>query len=201
MPRDSNHTILTITRRRSTRLFNDKNVSKKDILTVLQAANQAPSAHNRQPWHFFVVSETLKNELSSLANTLAVEFPKPYSTLLRLASRSVTSAPVVVIVTNTGDLVQHGSELFKVDGYHADFFRTMEVQSSAAAVQNLLLAATSLGLSCVWLGIFCLIKDEVLSFLKVRDGEFMAIVPLGYSARQNAAPRKKTLDATVTYFE
>lgn len=77
----------------------------------------------------------------------------------------------------------------------------MEVQSSEAAVQNLLLAASSLGLSCVWLGIFCLIKDNVLSLLKVQNGEFMAIVPLGYSARQNTAPRKKTLDATVTYFE
>ncbi|RQW83095.1 MAG: nitroreductase family protein [Geobacter sp.] len=198
---ENNHTIYTIARRRSTRLFNDKEVSKKDILMVLEAANQAPSAHNRQPWRFSVVGETLKNDLASLANTLAVKFPKPYSTLLRLASRSVSSAPVVVIVTNTGDLVQHGSELFEADGQHAAFFRTMEVQSSAAAVQNLLLATTSLGLSCVWLGIFCLIKEDVLSLLNMRDADFMAVIPLGYSTRQSSSPRKKSLDATVTYFE
>ena len=40
-----------------------------------------------------------------------------------------------------------------------DFFRTMEIQSSAAAVENILLAAASLGLGTVWLGILYLIKD------------------------------------------
>jgi nitroreductase len=43
-----------------------------------------------------------------------------------------------------------------------DFFRTMEIQSSAAAVENLLLAATSLGIGSVWLGILFLMKQEVL---------------------------------------
>jgi len=55
-----------------------------------------------------------------------------------------------------------------------DFFRTMEIQSSAAAVQNLLLAATSLGLGTVWLGILYLIKDDLLPFFGEPKGEFMA---------------------------
>lgn len=90
-------------------------MSKKDILTVLRAANQAPSANNRQPWRFIVVSGPLKNELTSLANTRPVRFSKPYSVLLRLASRSVSSAPVVVVVVITGDLVKYGLELSEAD--------------------------------------------------------------------------------------
>ena len=65
---------------------------------------------------------------------------------------------------NTGSLINHGSELFRIGQKRSfDFFRTMEIQSSAAAVENLLLAATSLGLGSVWLGILYLIKDEVLA--------------------------------------
>jgi nitroreductase len=80
-----------------------------------------------------------------------------------------------------------------------DFFRTMEIQSSAAAVENLLLAATSLGISSVWLGVLFLIKDEVLSLLEEPEGEFMAVVPLGYSKKMNVKPPKKSLDIKVNY--
>ena len=52
-----------------------------------------------------------------------------------MAARSIVSAPVVVGVANTGELIRHGADLFKVDREAArDFFRTMEIQSSAAAV-------------------------------------------------------------------
>jgi len=81
----------------------------------------------------------------------AGSFPRPASVLLRMAARTIASAPVVIAVANTGELIRHGGELFKIreEGI-LDFFRTMEIQSSAAAVENLLLAAASLGLASVW---------------------------------------------------
>ncbi len=82
-----------------------------------------------------------------------------------------------------------------------DFFRTMEIQSSAAAVQNLLLAATSIGLATVWLGILYLIKDEVLQFLGEPKGEFMAVVPVGYAATSNQGPRKEPLEMKARYLD
>ena len=74
----------------------------------------------------------------------AGEFPRPALTLLRIGGSKYREAlPVVIAAANTGHLIEHGTELFKVDKEMAhDFFRTMEIQSSAAAVQNLLLAAT-----------------------------------------------------------
>ena len=68
----------------------------------------------------------------------------------------------------------------------------MEIQGSAAAVQNLLLAATSLGLGAVWLGILYLMKDEVLALLGEPQGEFMAVVPVGYGAAPAKSPKKRT---------
>jgi nitroreductase len=77
----------------------------------------------------------------------------------------------------------------------------MEIQSSAAAVQNLLIAATSIGLSTVWLGILVLIKNEVLRFIGEPEGEFMAVIPVGYAAKTiaGAGPDKKPLNTVVRY--
>ncbi|MBF0485722.1 MAG: nitroreductase family protein [Candidatus Omnitrophica bacterium] len=195
-----NETLLTIHNRRSTRMFLEKSVSDDQIQTLLHAANQAPSAHNQQSWRFFVLKGAKKTDLANLILNKAVDFPKPSSTLLRLASRSIHSAPVVVAVANTGDLISRGQDLFNLkDGPAFDFFRIMEIQSSAAAVQNLLLAATSLGLGTVWLGVLVLIKNDVLQFLGEPDGEFMAVIPVGYPAQAASGPKKKSLDAVIKH--
>ena len=197
-----NQTLETINRRHSIRLFTDEPVSDDHLQTILNAANMAPSAHNQQSWRFIVIKGDKKRELVELVNSKTAEFPKSSSVLLRMASRSIASAPAVVAVANTGDLIEHGTKLFQIDRERAhDFFRTMEIQSSAAAVQNLLLAATSLGLATVWLGILFLIKDEVLELLGEPKGEFMAVVPIGYAAKESKGPEKRPLDVIIKQFE
>lgn len=195
-----NEVLNTIENRRSVRTFSAREVAQSDLRQVLQAANQAPSAHNRQSWRFVVVSGSKKQDLALLVSRNAGEFSKSTSALLRMAARSISSAPIVIGVLNTGELMRHGTDLLSLDGSDtADFFRTMEIQSSAAAVENLLLAATSLGISSVWLGVLYLIKDEVLSFLEEPGGEFMAVVPIGYADKERTTPAKKLLDAKVKY--
>ncbi|HEY5522545.1 MAG TPA: nitroreductase family protein [Desulfuromonadaceae bacterium] len=195
-----NDVLKVIQNRRSVRTFDDKDISEYDIQTVLQAANHAPSAHNQQSWRFIVVRGTKKQDLASLVSKKAAEFPKTSSALLRMAARSISSAPVVVGVVNTGEMIKHATDLFSLDKQNShDFFRTMEIQSSAAAIQNLLLAASALGISSVWLGVLTLIKDDVLSFFEESEGEFMALVPLGYSEKMGTIPSKKSLEAKVKY--
>ncbi|MBF0386327.1 MAG: nitroreductase family protein [Candidatus Omnitrophica bacterium] len=193
-----NATLQTINDRRSTRMFLDTPVSEDDIRTILDAAHQAPSAHNQQSWRFIVISGAQKDAFAALINDKAADFPKPSSTLLRLASRAVNSAPVVVGIANSGELISRGAGLFNLDDSAAfDFFRVMEIQSSAAAVQNLLLAATSLGLSTVWLGVLVLIKADILKFIGEPQGEFMAVIPVGYSVPSTSGPKKKALDMVI----
>ena len=55
--------------RKSVRSFSDKPVSKEDITKLLQAAMQAPSAHNQQPWKFIVVTDRLLLDELSIAST------------------------------------------------------------------------------------------------------------------------------------
>jgi len=206
-PNDSqifiNETLTTIKDRRSIRLFAKEDISDEKISILLQAANEAPSAHNQQSWRFIVLKGHKKQGLTELVAEVSNRFPKPASALLRMAARSIASAPVVIAVANTGDLIDHGTDLFKVEKEMAhDFFRTMEIQSSAAAVQNLLLAATSLGLATVWLGILFLMKDDVLKFLGEPVGEFMAVVPVGYASREaGKGPKKQPFDMKVRYLD
>ena len=141
-----------------------------------------------------------RDGLAELVTRRAGDFPRPSSTLLRMAARSIVTAPVVIAVANTGELIRRGSELFQVDKEGArDFFRIMEIQSSAAAVENLLLSATSLGIGSVWLGILFLIKDDVMEFLGEPAGEFMAVIPLGYPATITGGPKKRPLEAIIRY--
>jgi nitroreductase len=193
-----NDTLDMIRRRRSIRTFTKDEVSDEQVQVLLRAANQAPSAHNQQAWRFIVLRGEKKNELAQLVTAKAAALPRPAAALLRMGAKSIISAPVVVAVANTGDLIRHGTDLFQVEKEMAhDFFRTMEIQSSAAAVQNLLLAATSLGLGTVWLGILYLIKDDVLRFLGEPEGEFMAVVPVGVPARVGSGPAKHPLEMKI----
>jgi len=197
-----NETLQSIHHRHSVRVFNDQPVSDRDLQTILDAANRAPSAHNQQSWRFIILRDKKKHGLAELVTHRANDFPRTSAILMRMASRSILSAPVVVAVANTGELIRRGSELFRVEEAAArDFFRTMEIQSSAAAVENLLVAATSLSLGSVWLGIMFLMKDEVLKFLDQPAGEFMAVIPIGYPAKSTEGPKKQPLEAIIRYLD
>lgn len=197
-----NETIETIRQRSSVRSFTDRPVDDELLETILDAANRAPSAHNRQSWRFFVLRGERREALARLVHDEAARFPRTSAVLLRMASRTILSAPVVVAVGNTGDLIARGTELFRIDEADAhDFFRTMEIQSSAAAVENLLLAAASTGLGAVWLGVLFLIKDEVRAFLGEPEGEFMAVVPIGWPDRPGRSPRKRSIDDIVSWLD
>lgn len=193
-----NDTLKTIKERHSVRTFTADDVSDDEINVLLHAANAAPSAHNQQSWRFTILRGDRKQELAQLVTHQSARFPKPAAALLRMGAKSILSAPIVIAVANTGDLIRHGTDLFKVEKETAhDFFRTMEIQSSAAAVENILIAATSLGLGTVWLGVLYLIKEEVLRFLGEPQGEFMAVVPVGRPARTSSGPQKQPVEMKV----
>jgi nitroreductase len=195
-------TLAFINKRRSVRTFTNQGVPDGHIKALLYAANQAPSAHNQQSWRFIVIRGDSKKGLAKLVISQAAQIPKPASALLRMAALSILSAPVVIVVVNTGDLISRGTKLLRGehDATH-DFFRTMKIQSSAVAVENLLVAATSIGLSTVWLGSLFMIKKDILDFLSERKGEFMAVVPVGYAVRAGVGPKKVPVEQVVKYLD
>ena len=114
--------IEAIMSRRSIRKYKSKKIPEEIITTLLKAAMNAPSAHNKQPWHFIVIDdyETL----------MSVTEYHQYSKMLEHASHAI-----VVLGDN--------------EIQTTDFW----IHDCSAATENILIAATALGLGAVWLGV------------------------------------------------
>ncbi len=116
--------IETILMRRSIRKFHKTEIPPETIQLLLKAAMYAPSARNTQAWNFIVVTDR------HLLDQLAVIHP--YAKMLKYA-------PLAILVC--GDkLIEENESYLAVN--------------CSAATQNLLLAAHSLGLGSVWLGVY-----------------------------------------------
>lgn len=111
--------------RRSIRRFASDPVSPDDIEKLLQAAMAAPSASNRKPWEFVVVTE--REVLRGLRRVLVF---------------GRYEAPLSIVVCGNLRLAYPG------------FAREFWIQDCSAATQNLLLAASGLGLGAVWIGVY-----------------------------------------------
>ncbi|MFN2119904.1 MAG: nitroreductase family protein [Anaerolineales bacterium] len=145
------HTFLCS--RRSVRQFKSAAVAQDVVRRILLTATCAPSAHNRQPWRFAVVTDA--NRRSVLADTMAERFREdlerdgtPSDQVEAQVQRSrgrIGAAPVVIVLcTDLSEMDQYS------DASRAESERTMAVQSTANAGVLLLLAAHAEGLGGVW---------------------------------------------------
>jgi nitroreductase len=173
-------------RQRACRTFRDDPVPDDVVEQVLEAATFAPSAENRQPWVFVVVRDAGKRSaIGALTREAWNGGARAHSegrltpTLLAEvdtgAQGGVAGAPVLVVVgadTRLGDR------------------RVLEA-SIFPAVQNLLLAATALGLGSSLTTLPLVFGDELASIIELPAEVLpMAVVPLGWPARPLSPPRR-----------
>ena len=111
--------------RRSIRKYKDIPLEESQILQVIRAGTYAPSAGNEKPWHFIVI--TKRETLEAITSF------HPYTQMLK-------SAPVAIIAC--ADLTN-----IKYEG-------VFWIQDMSAAVQNMLLEATSMNLGSCWCGVY-----------------------------------------------
>ena len=161
--------------RRSVRSFQEKDVPEPLITELLQAAVEAPSGGNCQPWHFFVIRD------KSIMERIHQEAIPGQAFLL--------TAPVLIVVcVNPNGNSQYGER-----------GRTLyALQDTAAAVENILLCATSLELGACWCGGFN--EEAIANILTLENLRPVALIPVGYPANNMASkPRRKSLADIVTY--
>ena len=164
-----------IKERRSVRAFTDERVSEEDVKRLIEAARWAPSAGNTQPLELVVVRDIeVKQKLSTAA----------------LNQTLIQKAAVVIVVC--ADLSRSKS------GYGSRGENLYSIQDTAAATENILLAAQELGLATCWIGAFH--DEEVTKAIKAPQSiKPVAIVPVGYPAVRPAAPRKRAANEIVHY--
>ncbi|MCZ2809275.1 MAG: nitroreductase family protein [Candidatus Bathyarchaeota archaeon] len=164
-----------IKKRRSVRAYADEKVSEEDVERLIDAARWAPSAGNIQPWEFVVVKDVeTKRKLSEAA----------------LNETFIEKAPVVIVVC--ADLNRSSR------GYGSRGKHLYSLQDTAAATENILLAAQELGLATCWVGAFR--ENEVAKAVKApRNLRPVAIVPVGHPAERPMAPPKRSVNEIVHY--
>jgi nitroreductase len=162
--------------RRSIRVFKNRNVSAEIIKKLIDAAQWAPSAGNIQPWEFIVVRKPeIKRALAEAA----------------LDQTFIEEAPAVIVVCANEN---RSSQRYGVRG------ETLYcIQDTAAAIQNIHLAAYSLELGTCWIGAFS--EEEAREILKIPYGvRPVAIVPVGYPA-ESPPPRSRRPISQIVHYE
>lgn len=181
-------TMLDLIRtRRSIRRYTEQPVAEADIERLLEAARWAPSAHNRQPWRIAWLrtgqaKQTLAEAMAARLRRDRAADGDAVDQIEADATRSIariTGAPVVLVLSlSLADMDTYP------DPRRAAAEREMAVQSTAMAAQNMLLAATELGLGACWLcaPLFC--PDVVLSALDLPpDWQPQAVLTFGWPAQ------------------
>ena len=75
--------IKNIHKRRSIRQFNNNKISENDINTILSAGMTAPSAMNKQPWRFILITdEKIKQEVVKISKYAQMMLQSPFSVLV-----------------------------------------------------------------------------------------------------------------------
>jgi nitroreductase len=156
--------------RRSIRSFLPDPVPEKDLKTILEAAIMAPSAGNCQPWEFVIVKdEERKRKLAEAAHW----------------QDFIAEAPVVVVVC---------ANIPRTSARYGKRGETLYcIQDTAAAIQNMLLAAHSLGYGTCWIGSFE--DDQVAKIVEAPKGvKPVALIPIGKPAEKPRAPARIPLE-------
>jgi nitroreductase len=144
--------------RRSVRAFKRKKVLNEYVERLIDAARWAPSAGNIQPWEFVIIRKLeTKKALAEAA----------------LGQTFIEEASVVIVVC--------ADEVSSFQRYGIRGKALYCIQDTAAATQNIHLAAYSLGLGTCWVGAFE--EDEARRILRIPVGvRPVSIIPIGYPA-------------------
>jgi len=175
-----------VARQRAYRAFSTEPVTDDVIARLLTAATFAPSAENMQPWEFVVVrDDATRAALGDLSRRAWDEYgrafsqdrlsPKMLADVGAGATSGVANAPVNIVVC-------------------ADVERGLAVtipSSIYPAVQNLLLAATALGLGSALTTISTGFRAEMQTILALPDHVWpIALIPIGHPAKPLGPPRR-----------
>ena len=188
--------------RRSIRKYSSRPVDKKLTDEILSAAILAPSAKNRQPWKFIVYSGSSKNELltameKGLLKTKEELAHMPNSEYMLSDAfntlKIMKEAPTIIIVLNT-----NGSSPFTDIEPFARITEICDSLSIGAAIENMLLKATELGLGTLWIANTSFAYNELVSYIGTTS-QLIGAVALGYADEAPYPRPRKSFDEVVEY--
>jgi len=159
--------------RRSIRAFSEKDVTEAQLIKIIDAGRQAPSAGDLQPWELVVVRDNGRK--MALAHAAFGQY-------------FIAEAPVVVVVC------AHPARSARRYGNRGTGLYCL--QDTAAFIQNMLLASHAIGLGSCWVGAF----DEARAAQAIEAPSNIrpvAIIPIGSPAESPSASPRRSLEDIV----
>lgn len=207
-----NEVLNTILRRRSFReAYEDRTVPDDELRDVLRAGCAAPSSKNAQPWRFHVVED--RAVLTAIADAAAsaegadsyvprdpqTGQPRPdWPSTVGESAEVLRNAPIGIFVENKGSFSDGRATLAAASAASADGLvgslvgYTFEVLGLGAAIENMVLAAQSLGIQTAFMGDLVIAESFVRRALSM-SGDFVGVLMLGYSS-EVVPPRGHLVD-------
>lgn len=186
-----------IKERVSCRKFQPTKMKEQQLCEILDAARYAPSPKNRQPWRFIVLRGNDKDAFLKLMESSPANDhgTAPYEKLNEFNSenescRIMREADVIILVFNAYPSL-------KILEKEDPLFDSTNIQAIGAAIQNMILKATELGIGSLWIcDIFAHYRQICDQYYK--NGQLIAAVALGYPARvKQKTPRKPLRDILI----
>lgn len=181
-----------INKRLTTLKYTNKKVSDENINTIIESALVAPSAKNRQPWRFYILSDEQKQVIAEkmenwINNTGLI------TTINRTADLMKTAGNCILVYnykwdTENVDRIKEPTKLLNgedienmviMHDYYFDRVK-VDVLSIGAAVEHMLLKATELGIDSTWIGDVLFIDDEINKYLRLENMELICGIVFGY---------------------
>lgn len=193
--------IKEIKDRRSIRKYDGREVPREMLEQIIAAGMCAPSAKNRQPWKYVIVTGSAKRDaLSAMGRGIEREKREPF---LPESAGSITDAEHTLKVMR-----QSAAVIFVVNTLGAELSRTLSVdervyeicnaQSIGAAMQNMSLAAVELKLGSLWVCNTFFAQQELNKWLNT-GGELFAALAVGYASESPAPRPRKPIGDTIEW--
>ncbi len=204
----------TIERRRSVRHFKPEGLPLDDIKEMVRLAGLAPSINNAQLWKFTAVtnkdiisnmSNIVNGKISGMLNSKENEKGEKIKTTVSHFSTVFTDAPVVIAVQmKPYDAVV--DTILEASGLSHDEMNKMrnypDIQSIGAAIENIMLAATSMGYGCCWLTGLLVAREELEPILGVKEPyKLAACIAVGKPLESLPAREKLPLESIFEVIE
>lgn len=168
-----------INNRKTIRKYLTKEVSEELLLKIINSARLAPSAKNRQPWRFYILSNIQKKHIINLMYEWEQNNPNEKSSI-KGSARQMEQANKVIIIYSP----KYKSKNKKL------YYKKPDYLSLGAAIENMSLKCTDLGLGSCWCCDVLYIEDEINSYLNINNYEQVSALMIGYpEVIPKSAPR------------
>lgn len=177
-----NNTLDTIYSRRSVRKFKSRQVDRESIRMIIDAGKMAPSAMNAQPWKFYVLTEKVTIEAFSKQIRKVT-----FKGVVRMGAREIIKSAVAMLIHasdirffQSDDLIFHGAPVVVFIAVPKE--NQWAAIDTGACMQNMMLAAKSLGIDSCPIGLAKFVEDtKIYEKLKISSGDrVMIAVIFGY---------------------